>query len=607
MKKLIFLFILFFVGIMAYCQSTRLMESNLTLKKTTPTFYLQGSGANINFNNDLSLTQSINKLTLSGGNFDLGSNNLLITGGIGNSIDRVSSIYVTGLTAVNYYSNLGASSIGTIADRILKGWFTSIEISTVPTISGVAMPVANWNTAYTDRLKWDGGNTDLIAADGRTSLGATTVGSAFFMLPNPSAITFPQITATNGVNALSAADFRTATATVGTADSTGVSEGNYMPRLQTAELVNDTIQERLDNAVIGIALADTTDGASDNDYVATPSYVQGYIGSGGGGSFTGDILKFIIGTTTGAPSSGDSTIIHSAFIGKQLDVYRRGDLHWFHTGAINTRDSSYRINEDTIFVRPDWTDDEWVEIRIREPISWNYLSLEGQESPLLDSLAVYYKLDETSGTAGADANDIQEAVLGAATTATTAHAKYNYNRHIGYKSQIRVPYNVNVNPDALFTVSAWIWADSIGASTADYIFAITNTATPVLTHRAYIDTDGKIMFRTYNSTGTEYSSISTAAISDSTVYHVVFVHRGDGKTNLIYVNNVDVTTAYDANYTFSGTLHSSNSNIYFGNYTTNGALNFRGYMDECAIWHQAFTPADVTLLYNSTTTHPFTE
>jgi hypothetical protein len=30
-------------------------------------------------------------------------------------------------------------------------------------------------------------------------------------------------------------------------------------------------------------------------------------------------------------------------------------------------------------------------------------------------------------------------------------------------------------------------------------------------------------------------------------------------------------------------------------------------MDECGLWHQAFTPADVTALYNSTTSHPFTE
>jgi hypothetical protein len=69
---------------------------------------------------------------------------------------------------------------------------------------------SNWNTAYTDRLKWDGGSTDLVAATGRTSLGGTTVGQSMFTLTNPSAITFPQFNADNSVTALSAASFRSA-------------------------------------------------------------------------------------------------------------------------------------------------------------------------------------------------------------------------------------------------------------------------------------------------------------------------------------------------------------------------------------------------------------
>jgi len=69
---------------------------------------------------------------------------------------------------------------------------------------------SNWNTAFTDRLKWDGGSTDLVAATGRTSLGGTTVGQSMFTLTNPSAITFPQFNADNSVTALSAASFRSA-------------------------------------------------------------------------------------------------------------------------------------------------------------------------------------------------------------------------------------------------------------------------------------------------------------------------------------------------------------------------------------------------------------
>ena len=52
------------------------------------------------------------------------------------------------------------------------------------TITGASdANVANWNTAYTDRNKWDGGSTGLTAATGRASLGlgtaATTASTAY--------------------------------------------------------------------------------------------------------------------------------------------------------------------------------------------------------------------------------------------------------------------------------------------------------------------------------------------------------------------------------------------------------------------------------------------
>jgi hypothetical protein len=50
----------------------------------------------------------------------------------------------------------------------------------------------------------------LSSSDGRSALGATTLGGNFFTLANPSAITFPRINADNTVSALDAATFRTA-------------------------------------------------------------------------------------------------------------------------------------------------------------------------------------------------------------------------------------------------------------------------------------------------------------------------------------------------------------------------------------------------------------
>jgi hypothetical protein len=86
-----------------------------------------------------------------------------------------------------------------------------IALSTGTTwASSITNNSANWNTAFTDRLKWDGGSTGLVPSTGRTSLGGTTIGQSMFTLTNPSAITFPQFNADNTVSTLSAASFRSA-------------------------------------------------------------------------------------------------------------------------------------------------------------------------------------------------------------------------------------------------------------------------------------------------------------------------------------------------------------------------------------------------------------
>ena len=91
---------------------------------------------------------------------------------------------------------------------------TSVGTLAVSYASGYAIPTTakqtQWDTAYAERQQWDGGATNLVAATGRTSLGATTVGGNFFTLPNPSAITFVRINADNTVSTLDAATFRTA-------------------------------------------------------------------------------------------------------------------------------------------------------------------------------------------------------------------------------------------------------------------------------------------------------------------------------------------------------------------------------------------------------------
>lgn len=154
---------------------------------------------------------------------------LVGTGTATGTVTSVGMTVPTGLTV----SGFPVTTSGTLAVTLTAGY--SIPTTTSQT---------NWDSAYTQRLQWDGGSTNLVAATGRTSLGGTTVGQNFFTLTNPAAITFPRINADNTVSALDAATFRTAisagTVTGVTATSPVASSGGTAPVISLASGYGDT-------------------------------------------------------------------------------------------------------------------------------------------------------------------------------------------------------------------------------------------------------------------------------------------------------------------------------------------------------------------------------
>lgn len=157
-----------------------------------PVTYVQDSGfplANstrctfvfVNQNNKDGLVSSVTGTT----------NRITSTGGVTPVID----------ISASYVGQASITTLGTISTGVWQG--TAIADTYISSST-------NWNTAFSQTRQWDGGATGLVAATGRTSLGATTVGGNFFTLSNPSAITFPRINADNSVSTLDAATFRTA-------------------------------------------------------------------------------------------------------------------------------------------------------------------------------------------------------------------------------------------------------------------------------------------------------------------------------------------------------------------------------------------------------------
>ena len=187
---------------------------------------------------------------------------------VGAGSGTVTSVAMTVPTGLSIAGSPITTS-GTLALTFAAGY-------SIPTTSSQT----NWDTAYTDRLKWDGGSTGLVASTGRTSLGATTLGSNLFTITNPGAVTFPRFNADNTVSSLNAADFRTAIGAgtgSGTVTSVGITAGTGIAVSGSPVTSSGNMTVSLATIASAIYYDNFTATASQTTFATSASYTSGKI------------------------------------------------------------------------------------------------------------------------------------------------------------------------------------------------------------------------------------------------------------------------------------------------------------------------------------------
>jgi len=367
-------------------------------------------------------------------------------------------------------------------------------------------------------------------------------------------------------------------------------------RLYSSRIIRDTMLARLNAAQDIRQIAWTKPDTI--IYLATKKDIQNLAGSGG--MSTKYKLQFTVGDA-GYPDIGDSVITHTAWAGREVEVFKGGDALYYNTGDVNLK-PGFRKNNTTgqITVRPVFSSEEQIIINAYDPTNVVWLSVAAAQSTLITGgIKAYYKLNETTGTV---VNDEVASYDGTTNATVGIIGKDGYAEQFNGISQfINLGNTVGDMDTCDFTITAWInpsaypgaWCVSgVFGTWGDYPYfymgidqGTGNKATGVI-----------------NFSGTNIEVFSNETIPLDTLTHLAMLCDRDGNMTL-YVNGALQTDTQNISAGVAINMDNNNMHTIGQIGTTYSGYNFTGIIDEVGIYPRLLTESEITEAMNET--YPF--
>lgn len=209
---------------------------------------------------------------------------------------------------------------------------------------------------------------------------------------------------------------------------------------------------------------------------------------------------------------------------------------------------------------------------------------------LLTSLGMYWKLDESAGTAVSDASGNGR---GGTTTSSPPFAagKLNNGIDLDGTADFITADSAWFDPDAgAFSIAAWVKADTVGATGSERVIAHQLDGTGI----------GRTLLSSSSSTPTKLNTfIGGTALQGSTTlttgtwYHVCLTVSAGGSVNLYLDGSLNGGPA-------TRTVESATGALLVGKHK-NGTSFWDGIIDDFRVYSRELSASDVSDLYNAGT------